>query len=108
MTPNEMFKSDKQRTDAMLSMQQELLRAYEQGNSVWLARLKSEADCWSELTMKLIGSRSIPDAMSAYQDYVTHHVQMAAEDGQRISEQTQRIMKAFAGGLSNGLPSRMI
>jgi hypothetical protein len=38
------------RNDAMAHMQRELLEAYEQASRAWLARAKSEADLWSELT----------------------------------------------------------
>ena len=38
------FKLGSERTEAIASMQKELLHAYEQANRTWLARVKSEAD----------------------------------------------------------------
>ena len=39
----------KDQTEAMLSMQKELLDAYDQSSRAWLARVKSEGDLWSDL-----------------------------------------------------------
>src|SRR5262245_11255426 len=82
----------KERTDAMLGMQKELLSAYEQASRVWLARVKSEAELWSELATKLSATRSVPDAMQAYQECVSRRIKMAAEDGRQLFEDSQRLM----------------
>jgi len=77
----------KERTEAMLSLQKELLEAYEQANRAWLARVKSEADFWSDLATKVTATRSVPEALAAYQESVAQRMQMAAEDGRRLFEE---------------------
>src|SRR5262249_46563606 len=39
----------KEQTEAILSMQKELLDAYDQSSRAWLARVKTEVDLWSDL-----------------------------------------------------------
>jgi hypothetical protein len=67
----------------MLSMQKELLDAYDQRSRAWLSRVKSEVDLWSDLAKKLSAAQSVPDAVGAYQQCVAQRMQMAAEDGRR-------------------------
>jgi len=83
-------------------MQKELLDAYEQASRAWLARVKSEVDLWSELTTKLAGTRSVPDALGAYQECVAQRMQMAAEDGRRLSDDCQKVLQTITRSLSNG------
>jgi hypothetical protein len=92
-------------TEAMLAMQKDLVDAYEQINRAWLERVKSEADLWSELAAKMSGARSLPDAMSAYQECVAQRMQMAAEDGRRIFEDSQRMMGTITRSLTKRWPS---
>jgi hypothetical protein len=89
----------------MLSMQKELVDAYEQASRAWLARVKSEVDLWSALATKLTTTRSVPEALSAYQECVAQRMQMAAEDGQRLLDDCQKITQQITRSLSNGWPS---
>jgi hypothetical protein len=100
-----LFEAGKEQTEAMLNMQKELLDAYEQASRAWLARVKSEVDLWSELARKMTTTRSVPEAMAAYQECVTQRMQMAAEDGRRLSDECQSIMNKITRSLSNGLPT---
>ena len=99
------LKSGKEQTEAMLGMQKELLDAYEQASRAWLARVKSEVDLWSELATKLAGTRSVPDALGAYQECVSQRMQMAAEDGRRLSDDCQKVLQTITRSLSNGWPT---
>jgi hypothetical protein len=88
------------RADALVNLQRELLKAYEQAGRAWLARVQSELDLWSQLAAKLPTTRSLPEAMQAYQG-----MQMAADDGRRLSEDCQKIMQKITTSLSNGSPA---
>ena len=100
--PMSSFKLGKEQTEAMVNMQKELLDAYEQASRTWLARVKSEVDLWSELATKLSATRSVPEAMSAYQECAAQRMQMAAEDGQRLLADYQKITQQIARSLGNG------
>src|SRR5262245_44508267 len=94
----------KDQTEAMRSMQKELLDAYDQSSRAWLARVKSEGDLWSDLAKKLSETRSAPEALAAYQQCVAQRMQMAAEDGRRLYDDCQKITQTITRSLSNGRP----
>jgi Phasin protein len=96
----------KEQTDAMTGMQKEILDAYEQANRAWLARVKSEVEFWSELTSKLAATRSVQEALEIYQKSTAQRMQMATEDGRRLTEDCQKIMQKFGGSMSNGWPTK--
>ena len=95
----------KEQTEVMLRMQKELLDAYEQASRAWLARVKSEEDLWSEFATKLTGTHSTSEAMGAYQQCIAKRMQMAAEDGRRLSDDGQKLMQTITRSLSNGWPT---
>jgi len=67
----------------------ELVDAYEQASRTWLARVKSEVEFWSDLTTKLGAAHSAPEALETYQKSAAQRMQMAADDGRRLSEDCQ-------------------
>jgi hypothetical protein len=93
------------RADALANLQRELLEAYEQAGRTWLARVQSELELWSQLAAKLPTTRSLPEAMQAYQEYMTQRMEMAADDGRRLSEDCQMIMQKITTSLTNGSPT---
>jgi hypothetical protein len=83
-------------------MQKELLEVYEQASRAWLARVKSEAELWSDLAAKLTATRSIPEGLSLYQNCVAQRMQMAAQDGRDLFDECQKITQKLGRSLSNG------
>jgi hypothetical protein len=94
-----------ERTEAMVNLQRELLGAYEDASRAWLARVQSEVDLWSGLAARLTATRSVPEAVAAYQECVAQRMKMAAEDGQRLAEECQKSMNKIGRALSNGWPT---
>lgn len=103
--PASAFAKGQEQTEAMLGMQKELLNAYEQASHAWLARVRSEVDLWTDLATKLSATRSLPEALGTYQECVTQRMQMAAEDGRRMSEECQKLLQTFTRPLPNGWPT---
>lgn len=99
-SPDSLLRLGQERTEAMMNMHKEVLDAYEQASSAWLARVKAEAEFWSDLTNKLTATRSVPEAMETYQKSIAQRMQMAADDGRRMAEDCQRIM----GKITQSLP----
>ena len=87
-------------TEGMRNLQKELLETYEQAGRAWLDRVKSEVELWSRLGAKLTATRSVPEAMEAYQKCVAERMQMAAEDGKRLFDECQNITQKIAGSLN--------
>jgi hypothetical protein len=100
-----LFNPGTEQTEAMVNMQKELLAAYEQASRAWLARMKAEVDLWSQLASKLSATRSAPEVMQAYQECVAQRMQMAAEDGRRLTDDCQKVMSKIGSSFSNGWPS---
>src|SRR5262249_23605656 len=90
----------KAQTEGMLNLQKELLETYEQASRAWLDRVRSEVELWSRLGEKLTATRSVPEAMDAYQKCVGERMQMAAEDGKRLFDECQNITQKIAGSLN--------
>ena len=104
-TTSELLPFGKAQTEAMLNLQKDLVELYEQSNRAWLDRAKSEMELWSGLATKLTGTRSVPEAMEAYQNCVTEQMHMSAEDGKRLFDDCQKITQKIAGAFnvkSNG------
>jgi Phasin protein len=100
--PAQMLQFGKERTEAMIHVQKELLDAYQEASKAWVDRVQSEVKFWSELAGKLAASRSFPDGMEACSESIAHRLQMAAEDGRRLFEDGQKMIAAMTGSLTNG------
>ena len=96
----------KERTEAMLAVQKDLLEGYEEASRAWIARVKSEVELWSGLAAKLSSSASIPEGMDAYRECVSHRMQMAAEDGKRLFEEGQKIIGTLTKSFGNGMSQK--
>jgi predicted phage tail protein len=100
--PEQMLQFGKERTEAMIHVQQELLDAYQQASKAWVDRVQSEVKFWSELAGKLAASRSVPEGMETCSESIAHRLQMAAEDGRRLFEDGQKMIAAVTASLTNG------
>jgi hypothetical protein len=81
----------KQRFEDFVSTQAEVLNQLRALNEVWLERLRSEANLASEFTTKLTEARSIPEAMTASQEWTARRLQMMAKDGQQLTTVIQKL-----------------
>jgi hypothetical protein len=97
----------KERSEAMLNMQKELLGAYQEVGQAWVGRVKSELEFWSDLSTKLAASRSVPEGMEAYRSGIAQRMQMVAEDGKRMLEDGQKLIATVTEKLSGGLSAKL-
>jgi hypothetical protein len=97
-----MLQFGKERTEAMIHLQQELLDAYQAASKAWVDRVQSEVKFWSDLAGKLAASRSIPEGAETCSESIAHRLQMAAEDGRRLFEDGQKIIASVTASLTNG------
>jgi hypothetical protein len=100
-----LLKLGREQTAATFKIQQDVLEAFEQTSRAWLARVQSEVELWSQLAAKLSTTHSVPEALSAYQESVTQRMQMAADDGKRLSSDCQELIGRITRSLSCGWPS---
>jgi hypothetical protein len=90
--PTDLLSFGGTQTIQILVMQKRLLDAYEQIQRIWLARVKSETDLWSELVAKLQEARPGPEAFQAYQDTLVQRMQLAVQDGRRLIDETEKTL----------------
>ena len=77
----------KERVEAMLHLQKDLLAELEKASESWIGRVKSEIELWSDMSKRVTGSHTIPEGLDAYRDCVAKRMKMAVEDGQRMFDE---------------------
>lgn len=100
--PTDVVEMGKQRLDATIAAQTELLDKFKEINNAWLARAQSEADLAAELTTKLVAARSLPDATAAWQEWANKRMSLLAEDGKRLVADGQKIAETGVRLCANG------
>lgn len=102
--PTQLLQFAEERADRMFDLQKELLAAYDEAGRAWVARVKSEVDLWSDLATKLTGARNVPEGMEAYGACASQRLQLAAEDGQRLFREGQKVIDTVTRSLSQLWP----
>jgi hypothetical protein len=92
--------------EATFAMQKTLLNAYEEIGGAWIERVKAEVALWSDLAAKLSASRTMPDGLQACQDTFAQRMQMVADDGRRLFEDSQKIITSISRTMPNGWPKQ--
>ena len=88
--------------EEILHAQNEFLETLQQANRQWLDRLQTETAFVSEFSSKLGAARSLPEAMSACQDYTRRWFEMMAEDGEHLLADSKALMETGTRLMSNG------
>ena len=92
----------KKRMEGFANAQAELFQNWQEANRQCLERVQVESNLASQFASKLTASRSIPEAMTAYQDWMTSHFEMMAEDAKHLMDKTQKFIQASAHVFANG------
>lgn len=90
LIPPEFAALGKQRLDALVAMQTELMKTLQEVNRNWFDRMQSEATLASEFAAKLSAARSIPETATVCQEWATKRMEMAAEDAKRLLADGQK------------------
>ena len=80
-TPSKPLPFEKAQTEAMFSLQKDLVELYELSGRAWLDRTKSEMELWSRLATKLTGDPFRPRSHGSLPEL--HHRADAHERGRR-------------------------
>ena len=67
-----------------VTIQKELIGAWQQANRYWADRMQSEIALWADLGSKLVSTRSVPEAFEAYAKCLSQQMKMTVEDGQHL------------------------
>jgi len=90
---------------AGLHMQREMFDAFQHLGREWLERATAEVELAFKLPTKLTAARTMPDAFSAYQEWLSEWMNKCGEDGRHFIADGQKIMNAGARCLSGGSPA---
>jgi len=103
--PMPFFNWGSERTEAATALQKAILESYEQASRAWLTRMQSEIALWSDLANKLSTTHTVPEALETYTKCVSQRMQMAADDGRRLFDESQQITQKIAKSLGSGSPA---
>jgi len=87
---------------AALRRQTEMLDVLHDIGRDWFARVTSEAELALKLPNKLSAAHTVPDALSAYNEWLNEWMTMCNEDGRRLIADSQRIMDTGANCFTAG------
>jgi hypothetical protein len=88
-------------TEALTAIQREMMEVYEQAGRDWTDRVRAEMELWTEFGKKLTSTKSVPEAMQAYQQALSQRMQMAAEDSQKVAADSQRVAQKIMRMIGN-------
>jgi hypothetical protein len=80
----------KKRMEEFVKAQKELLDKLQETNRQWFERMQSEVNVVSDFASKLTTVRSISDAATVCQDWMTRWFEMMTEDSQRLLADAQK------------------
>lgn len=101
LMPAQLAAMGKKQIDEFIKMQTELLDKLQDTNRQWLDRAQTEADLASEFASKLSAARSIPEAMTACQEWSSRRFAIMAEDSKHLVEDSQKFIETGARLMSN-------
>jgi hypothetical protein len=107
MGPQELAEMGKTLVDSVMQAQAGFLHELQQANEEWIANTQSKLNLASALCTKLMSAHSMPEVVTACQDWATQRANLFAEDGrrallhgQKILESGTRLMSGAAFGAS--------
>jgi hypothetical protein len=92
---------------AGLRVQTEMLGLLSEIGQEWFARATSEAELAFKLPNKLTSARTVPDAISAYQEWFGEWMNMRGEDSRRLISDGQRIVETGVRCFAGAAPAAM-
>ncbi len=90
--------------NAGLRMQKQMFEVFEVIGREWFARATSKAELAFKLPHKLTAANSVPDAVSAYQEWLGEWINMFGEDSRRFMSDSQKIMDTGVRCLTDSSP----
>jgi hypothetical protein len=99
----EMAEIGKKRVENFVDAHRELLNKLQETNRQWFDRMQSEVKVTSDCANKVMSARSIPEAMTAWQEWANRQLEMTADDAKHLVSDGQKFIEASTRLLSSGL-----
>ena len=106
LIPAELAEIGKRQFESFAEVQAEFLDTLETISKAWLERTKSEANITSEIIIKLVGARTMPETTDAYREYWDRRMGMLADDNRRLLDDSQKLIELGLRILTNGVPRK--
>ena len=90
--------------NAGLRMQTEMFDTLQTIGNQWLERRTHDAELALNLPNRLAGARTLPDAVAAYQEWLSEWLAMCNEDGRRFVSDGQKIVETGVRCFTNMSP----
>lgn len=90
---------------ARLQYQREMFETFEDISRAWLARATTETELVFALPARLTAARTVPDAVSAYQEWLTEWMNMIGEDSRLLLTDGGKVMGAGARCFAGASPA---
>ena len=110
MIPTEFIDAGQKWAEAIREIQKQSFSTLEQTSKEWMDRCQSEIDLASEFATKISAARPnlstpfvpVSDVATAYNEWLTSHMKLMIEDGQRLVANSQKLAKVATKALSSG------
>jgi hypothetical protein len=99
--PREEIRSDRSASQAG----SEFFNTLQEMSRDWMTRATAEFELGLKLSKKLTAAQSVPDAVSAYQEWLSEEMGARAEDTRLLMSSGQKFMDASSRLLSNNWTS---
>ncbi len=106
LIPSESGAASKKGSDELIKLQAELLRELRVINHRWFDRAQSEANLAFDFASKLTAARSIPEAMTACQQWTSRQFEILTDDGKHLLADSQKFMETGARFMPHGWLSK--
>jgi hypothetical protein len=94
--------TEKKMSDAALAAQSQFVKALEEMSREAMSCATAEIERGLKLSKKLSAAHSIPDAVAAYQEWLSEEMNARTEDARRFMAHGQKFMSAGTRAVSNG------
>lgn len=86
----------KEGIEKLVDMESGLVQKLQEANRNWFSRAEAEANLASEFLTNLTSARSLPETTSAFQQWTSRRMELAAEDVKHVLVDTQEFIEAGA------------
>ena len=102
LIPSEFATMGKKSFEELAEIQTDLFAEMQQANLSWIDSMQKRVKLASEFGAKLTAARSVPETATAFQDWFSRRMNIAADDAQHILTDSQKIMDTGKRLLSGG------
>jgi hypothetical protein len=103
--PKKIAETEKKIGDTTLQVQDEFFKTCEEMGRAVVSRATAQIELTSKLTEKLRAAHSLPDVLSAYQEWLSEQLNACSEDARQFMTNSQKFMTTSTRLFSNGWSS---